>query len=74
MSPQERVESPEPESVVEKQPEDNIDPVMQQYMAMVQQQKNKPLDKEVLIKREASVENLSLGFQTSPTKHWLYGN
>ena len=49
MSPQERVQTPEPEPEPEKQAEDSIDPVMQQYMAMVQQQKNKPQEKEVCI-------------------------
>ena len=58
MSSPEREKSPEPETAVEKQPEDNIDPVMQQYMAMVQQQKNKPQEKEVLNMKDILISGL----------------
>lgn len=60
MSPQRKSESPEPEGAEKKLPEDSIDPVMQQYMAMVEQQKNKPQVKRVEKPPSQGDEDLSL--------------
>ena len=68
MSSPEREKSPEPETAVEKQPKDDIDPVMQQYMAMVQQQKNKPQEKEVI-----NMKDILISGQYQVYKHyWNY--